>query len=119
MKQILFLTIFFALFMPCLAQNISAKVKGIVVDPKDHRVAGISITFQKKQFQKVVTSNAEGEYNIELPVGAYFVKVQNTNFREYRVKLPKLVANEMRTLDIRLKLLAEKMQKCPKGSICL
>ncbi|MGI8638208.1 MAG: carboxypeptidase-like regulatory domain-containing protein [Segetibacter sp.] len=120
MKQILFLIIAFVLcFAPCLAQNASAKVKGIVVDWQNARVLATIIVFQNKQFRREITVNPDGEYEIELPVGSYVVKAQRFGFRQYRFKSLKVVANETRTLNIELKYAPTKTYKCPKGQICL
>ena len=120
MKRILLLQIFFALFIiPCSAQNLSGKIKGFVVDWQDARVLGTTITFENKQFQKTVTVNSDGEYEIELPAGLYVITARCPNFRKYRFKSLKITANKMRTLNIKLKLLPTKQVKCPEGQVCL
>jgi hypothetical protein len=120
MKRTLFLSIAFALFcIPSLAQDITGKIKGVVVSPKNARVLGTTISLENKRFRKTITANPDGEYEIELPVGYYVVKAYQVGFRPYRLKSLRLEANQTRILNIKLKFAATKAFKCPAGVPCL
>ena len=120
MKRILFLTIIFTLFfIPCLAQDKSGKVRGVVVDWQEARVSRTTITFQNKQFKKVVVVNQDGEYEVELPVGSYTITAKFNGFKQYQRELVKVEANKVRTINIKLQVLSANPATCPDGHLCL
>lgn len=110
----------FALFcIPSLAQDITGKIKGVVVSPENARVLGTTISLENKRFRKTITVNPDGEYEIELPIGYYVVRAYQVGFRPYRLKSLRIEASQTRTLNIELKFAPTIEFQCPAGVPCL
>ncbi len=93
MARLLLLILLVAL-LPCesffgqaaapVAQPQTFHVRGTVKDPVEAVVPKIKVTFQADQLTKTVTTNDNGVYEADLPLGEYTMTVQARGFNPYR-----------------------------------
>ena len=86
--------------LPALDSN--AKLSGLIVDEGDARIAAAEIVIEGKGFRRVLTSNNDGSYSVQIPQGKYKVVVQRSGFYVRTITV-KLKTNESKRLDVRLK----------------
>jgi hypothetical protein len=77
-----------------LAQATTGRVKGVVLDPNGAVIPGVKVTFEAEGLRRETTSNDRGEFEVEVPAGAYRVSAEQFGFlpyarRELRVKAGK------------------------------
>jgi hypothetical protein len=63
----------------------ASRVAGIVVDVNDARVVGASIRIENAEFKKVVRSDSEGSFEVEVPPGTYQLTVQQSGFKKFHL----------------------------------
>jgi len=81
-----------------------ARVKGATVDFLGARVPNVTVVFGGAQGIRTVVSNAEGEYEIQLPAGQYRVTVTKFGiFYAYERKRLRVTAAKLKRLDVVLK----------------
>src|SRR5271154_6145720 len=87
------------------AQEISASVRGTVVDPSGAAVSGAKITATHVEtgLQRTATSDAQGAYILlELPVGHYRVEAAAAGFKTYVQEGISLEVDDSATVAIHL-----------------
>ncbi|MBA4183469.1 MAG: carboxypeptidase regulatory-like domain-containing protein [Acidobacteria bacterium] len=95
-------SIFFAIFisasMVCssFAQKSIGKVKGVIADQTDARVARARVLIENKKLKKKFITNDAGEYEIELPIGIYKISAEvdgcyPSKKKRFRLKLNQTV----------------------------
>ncbi len=78
------------------AQISAGKVKGLILDQINARIAKGKISIEGKRFKKIFIANDAGEYNFELPIGNYKISAKmdgfyQSNRKNLRVKLNKTI----------------------------
>ncbi|MFN8008888.1 MAG: carboxypeptidase-like regulatory domain-containing protein [Terriglobia bacterium] len=62
------------------------KLKGVVVDWQDARVTGTLVVIRSSKLKFEVKTSETGEFETEVPVGAYEVSVHREGFKKFRQK---------------------------------
>ena len=95
------------------AQQITAGIRGTVIDPSGAIVRSASVTAKQIEtgLTRVAVTDHQGEYVlVELPIGHYQLEVQAKGFQRYLRQGISLDVNETATVSIQLKLGAESQQ---------
>src|SRR6204780_3073492 len=95
------------------AQQITAGIRGTVIDPSGAIVQSASVTVKQIEtgLTRVAVTDHQGEYVlVELPIGHYQLEVQARGFQRYLRQGIYLDVNETATVSIQLKLGAESQQ---------
>ncbi len=93
-----------------LAQQISANLRGTVVDPSGAAVAGATLTATQTEtgLARSTSTDRSGSYTLlELPVGHYRVRAEAKGFETYVQDGITLTVNETATVPVRLAVGAE------------
>lgn len=61
----------------------TSRLVGIVVDVNGSRIVGASITIERGQFERVVKSDDEGKFEVEVPSGTYQLTVEQGGFKKF------------------------------------
>ncbi|MFY9644870.1 MAG: carboxypeptidase-like regulatory domain-containing protein [Terriglobales bacterium] len=80
----------------------SFHVGGTITDPLDAVVPGVEVTFDSGQVTRTTTTNANGKYEIDLPLGRYTMRAERRFFRTYRRPLFLVLLPAEVTFDISL-----------------
>ena len=99
-------------------QGAMGKLKGIVVDWQYAIVLNTKIVLEGRSFKRDIALDEDGAYEAEVPVGSYIITAESPGFRRFRLEVA-VVAGEVKTLNIMLKVLPQGPVKCPKGALCL
>ena len=103
-NRLVFLLLVAALLsMPCLGQNITGQIAGIVKDPSGGVVPGVEVRATNVGTGAVHTgiTNDLGVYTIRtLPIGTYTVTAEFTGFKKYETTGIRLQVNEVARVDI-------------------
>jgi hypothetical protein len=94
-------------------QQITANIRGTVLDPSEAIVQGATVTAKKLEtgLTRAAVTDRQGEYVlVELPIGHYQLEVQAKGFQKYLQQGISLDVNETATIGIHLKLGAETQQ---------
>ncbi|MBA3785313.1 MAG: carboxypeptidase regulatory-like domain-containing protein [Acidobacteria bacterium] len=93
-----FFAIFISASMVCssFAQKSIGKVKGVIADQTDARVARARVLIENKKLKKKFITNDAGEYEIELPIGIYKISAEvdgcyPSKKKRFRLKLNQTV----------------------------
>ena len=79
-------------------------VKGVTVDFLGARVPNVTVVFKGAERTRTVVSNAEGQFEIQLPAGQYRVTVPKVGiFYPYERKKLKVTAATVKKFDVVLK----------------
>ena len=97
----------------------SGKIKGTVVDWQNARVTGARIVIQNSQFRRILKSDGEGCFEIELPAGKYKVIVNSMGFKKYEQKSVEIKKGAVLIYDIKLEVTPTMTQRCPPKKVCL
>ena len=68
------------------AKQPMGKIKGLVLDPNNARIAGARIIIESSRkigFKSQLTSGEEGDFEIKVPVGIYYITVEANCFRRF------------------------------------
>jgi len=87
------------------AQSARARIMGTVTDPQGAVVAGANVTVTNvaTAVEYKTTTNQEGYYQaLELPIGAYKVKVQREGFNTTETAAYTLEINQVQRVDVKL-----------------
>jgi hypothetical protein len=91
---------------PLLAQTHSlgpraeGNIKGLVLDPRNSRVAGAKITLENKSYRVEALSNDEGAFELKVPAGEYQLKVEGEGFEVYIKKRVRIKADKTETISV-------------------
>ncbi|HEX6622854.1 MAG TPA: carboxypeptidase-like regulatory domain-containing protein [Pyrinomonadaceae bacterium] len=78
------------------------KIKGVVLDKNDARVAGARVGISNAKSRRAVASNEEGEFEVELPAGVYRVRVKANGFRAFVLWPFEVKPGVTETIDVHL-----------------
>jgi Carboxypeptidase regulatory-like domain len=59
------------------------KINGTVLDKNEARIAGATIEIENAKFSRVLHSNDEGYFEVELPAGMYRMTVEMAGFKRF------------------------------------
>ena len=109
MKSLPILAIIFVFMMVCAlpanADNLYASIRGTVTDPTGAVMSDVKITATNVStgIESKTTSNSSGSFSfLQLPIGDYAVKVEQTGFKEYQATGIHLDLNQIYNLDVKL-----------------
>jgi sporulation protein YlmC with PRC-barrel domain len=60
----------------------TGRVSGTVVDAKEGRIIGATVTIQAEKFKRTIKSDQRGEFQIDLPAGRYRIKTKAYLFQQ-------------------------------------
>lgn len=109
MKKFSLLTLFIILFLngaDVLAQSTTASITGIITDEKQSVIPNATVTARNTDtsFTRTAQTDGDGRYNlVNLPIGAYEVSVEATNFAKYVQTGITLVVNQNAEVNVALK----------------
>lgn len=122
-----FMTVIFALVLSCTASGGSTpqdnssskgKLKVVVVDWQEARIAGPKILFRSSKFKAEVKANEAGEFETEVPVGVYEVIAQTEGFKKFRQKGVRV--EEGKTTSVKIQLtVTSTILKVPRDGVYL
>jgi outer membrane receptor protein involved in Fe transport len=95
------------------AQQISASIRGTVLDPSGAVVQGAAVSAQQTEtgLTRAATTDRGGEYVlVELPIGHYRIRVEAKGYQKYLQEGISLDVNQNATVSVHLKLGAETQQ---------
>jgi hypothetical protein len=95
------------------AQQITANIRGSVLDPSGARVEAATVTAKQIEtgLTRIAISDRQGEYVlVELPIGHYQLEVRAKGFQTYLQQGISLEVNQIATVGIHLKLGSETQQ---------
>ena len=75
------------------------KLSGMVLDPNKLYVPGATITIKGRRVRRQLYSADDGSYSIELPPGAYIVRIAHPGFLRVRRQV-QITSNEVANLDV-------------------
>ena len=78
------------------------KIKGVVLDKNEARVAGATVSIGNAKSRGAVETNEEGEFEVELPVGVYRVRVKANGFREFVLSSFEVKSGVTEKIDVHL-----------------
>jgi hypothetical protein len=61
----------------------TSRIAGLVLDANDARIVGATIKTTKAGFQREVTTDDEGRFEVEVTSGAYDLTVEQPGFRKF------------------------------------
>jgi outer membrane receptor protein involved in Fe transport len=94
------------LAMPCVAQNATGRITGVVTDPQGAAVpdAKVRVTNVGTNVHGDTLTNADGAYQVlDLPIGSYKVAVERDGFAKTVTDAQALEINQTLRIDIRMK----------------
>src|SRR6202167_3290952 len=116
MRRATTLTLFMMALLTSLnvaGQQITASIRGTVVDPSGAIVQGATVTAKQTEtgLTRTAGTDHQGEYVlVELPIGHYQLEVQARGFQKYLQQGISLDVNQTATAGIQLRLGAESQQ---------
>lgn len=78
------------------------QVRGTITDQSGAVIPGAKIVFQNKLFDKTLTTNERGTYEIDLPFGTYTMATQVAGFKPYHRPLFSVMSTETIVFDVTL-----------------
>ena len=79
------------------------KLTGLILDRGDARVPKAKIVVERKGFHREMTSEDDGRYEIELPVGSYAITVTRDGFHPTRNTDVQIRSNSQTTFNVVMK----------------
>ena len=79
------------------------KLAGLVLDAGEARVPAAKVIVESKGFRREVTSDNEGNYEIELPAGKYRIHAERDDFYPSKKRSVRVNSSTTTTFDIILK----------------
>lgn len=71
---------------PAHARNLqTGKIIGLVLDANDARIVGATIRVESARFHRKLRSGDEGDFEVELPAGAYRITVEKDGFQRFEI----------------------------------
>ena len=77
------LLITLAVSSPSEAQNVTGRIKCVVLDGNDARIPDATITIQDSNLQRRFMTDDIGESEVSVPSGTYQIIVEKANFRRF------------------------------------
>ncbi len=103
---VLFLLVFTVICaVPASADNLYASIRGTVTDPTGAVVSGVKLTAKNVNTGLVysITSNKDGGFSfLQLPIGDYTVRAEQTGFQTFQTSSIRLDLNEVYDLAVKL-----------------
>ena len=82
--------------------NQTFHVRGTIMDQSGAVIPKAKVAFQNTQFDKTVTTNERGVYEVDLPFGEYTMTAQVVGFKPYRRPLFRVTQTETIAFDFTL-----------------
>jgi Carboxypeptidase regulatory-like domain len=92
---------------PAQADNLYASIRGTATDPTGAVISGVKLTATNAAtgIQYTTTSNSSGAFTfLQLPVGDYSVKAEQTGFKAYQASGIHIDLNQVYNLSVKLTL---------------
>ena len=80
----------------------TSKIAGVVLDALGARIVDATIRIERAGFRLEVQSSEEGEFEVELPAGAYRITVEKYGFRRFELSPFRARANVREVLSVRM-----------------
>jgi sporulation protein YlmC with PRC-barrel domain len=80
----------------------ASKLSGVVLDVNDGRIVGAIIKIENARINRVVQSNEEGMFEVELPAGEYRITVEMNGFKRFVVSLFRVRRGARESVNIRM-----------------
>ena len=87
----------------------AGRVAGIVIDVNEARIVGASIRIQNAEFRKVVRSDTEGQFELEVPPGTYQLTVEKSGFKRFHLPAFRVGAGTNELVNIHLEVAPPKL----------
>ena len=99
------LTLGLSLAIPAFADNLYGSIRGTITDPTGAVMPGVKLTATNTSMNTSfsTTSNKDGIFNfLQLPVGTYTVKAEQTGFKGYQASGIHIDLNQVYNLPVKL-----------------
>jgi hypothetical protein len=66
-------------------QTRMSRVAGVVLDTNEARIVGAKITVEDARVKRVVRSDDEGKFEVDIPAGTYNITVEQPGFKKFQL----------------------------------
>jgi uncharacterized protein (DUF58 family) len=80
----------------------TGKIIGVVVDVNNARIVGATIKIKNARLNREARSGEEGDFEVELPAGAYQMTVEQPGFRRFELSLVGVKANAREMVNVQM-----------------
>jgi hypothetical protein len=84
------------------APRAQGDLKGLVVDPKESRIAGAQIQVENKEHLFETRTSDEGAFQIRVPSGEYQLTIQSNGFKPFVKKRVRIEADKTENINVTL-----------------
>lgn len=92
-----------SLSSPHAATLQTGRIIGVVLDANNARIVGATIKIKNARFNREVRSGEEGDFEAELPAGAYRITVEQPGFRRFELSSFRVNADVSQTVSVHMK----------------
>ncbi|HKR21845.1 MAG TPA: carboxypeptidase-like regulatory domain-containing protein [Pyrinomonadaceae bacterium] len=85
-----------------------SRVAGVVFDVNEARIVGATIVVENTAVRKIVRSDDEGRFEVDVPEGTYQITVEQPGFKKFR-RVGLRVDADTSHLDVRMEVAPPKM----------
>lgn len=82
----------------------TSKIVGLVLDKDDSRIAGATIKIENAEFNRVVLSGDQGDFEVRLPAGIYRLTVEMDGFEKVVLSSFRLKAGAHESVSIHMEI---------------
>jgi len=82
----------------------NGRVSGTVVDAKQGRIIGATVTIRAKKFKRVIKSDQRGEFQIDLPAGRYQIIAKAYLFQQKVIEEVEVEPKQTKKIVIHLEI---------------
>ena len=80
----------------------ASKIKGVVLDVNHARIVGATVKIENGRFNRVVQSDDQGMFEVELPAGDYRITVEMDGFKRFVLSPFRVRAGARRSVNIQM-----------------
>ena len=85
------------------AHNLRAgKITGVVLDANDARIAGAIVLIEKAKFSRLIQSDDQGGFKVDVPAGVYRITVEMDGFKRFVLSHVSVRAGARASISIRM-----------------
>ncbi len=84
------------------AQSENSRLIGVVLDRNSARIVGAVITIQNTEFKRHLRSDAEGKFEVELPVGYYEITAEQPGFKKFKTSFFRVSGGTTQLINIHM-----------------